>query len=123
MAGPEDWSEWVCRDIASRQRFLRGPAPIAEALSELMTRRGYARVQAASELSQLWSQAVGQLLAAASFPGPIRRGVLEVIVSNSATLQELTFIKRKIIKDIQRLAPDQKIRDLRFRIGTVPRNR
>ncbi len=123
MAEPDRWSQLVCQDIASRQKFFRGPIPIAEVLSELMARRGYARVQAASELQQVWAQTVGSLLAAASVPGNVRRGVLEVIVSNSATLQELTFIKRKIIKDLRRLAPDQKIRDLRFRVGTVPGDR
>jgi predicted nucleic acid-binding Zn ribbon protein len=109
----------VCRDIAGRQRYLGGPARIADALSQLMARRGYARIQAASELDAAWGDAVGEQLATQSRPGNLRRGVLEVTVGNSAVLQELTFVKRTILKELQRTVPEQKIRDLRFRVGPI----
>ena len=51
--------------------------------------------------------------------GNVRRGVLEVIVANSAALHELSFVKAKVIKTLAKLAPDQKIRDVRFRVGTL----
>jgi hypothetical protein len=111
-------TEAVCRDIAGRQRYLGGPQPLAEAVAQLMASRGYARVQSAAELDQVWNDAVGQTLAANSRPGNLRRGVLEVIVANSAVMQELEFIKRKILKELTTLTP-KKIRNLRFRVGPV----
>ena len=51
--------------------------------------------------------------------GNIRRGVVEVTVSNSTVLQELTFQKTELLKKITTALPDQKIRDLRFRVGSV----
>jgi hypothetical protein len=51
--------------------------------------------------------------------GKIRRGVLEVLVGNSAVLQELTFQKKHLLDKIVAALPDQKIRDVRFRIGVV----
>ena len=38
---------------------------------------------------------------------------------NSAVLQELTFQKKQLLEKIVVALPDQKIRDLRFRIGVV----
>ena len=112
-------TEVVCRDIAGRQRYLGGPQKLADALAQVMARRGYARVQASAELGDVWNSAAGEKLAACSRPGNLRRGVLEVTVANSAVMQELEFMKRKILKELSQLAPDQKIRNLRFRIGPV----
>jgi hypothetical protein len=113
------YTEAVCQDIASRQRYPRGPRSIADALSQLMAKRGYARVQAKKDLDQLWEQVAGEMLAQQSRVGNQRRGVLEIIVTNSAALQELTFAKRTLIRDLKRLAPEQKIRDLRFSVGAM----
>jgi predicted nucleic acid-binding Zn ribbon protein len=52
-------------------------------------------------------------------PGQVRRGVLEVTVSNSTIVQELTFQKERILAVLRAKRPDARIRDLRFRIGSV----
>jgi predicted nucleic acid-binding Zn ribbon protein len=119
MTKDQRLTEVVCRDIAGRQKYLGGPQKIGDVLSQLMSRRGYARVQASSQLGEVWARAAGEPLAAASRPGNLRRGVLEVIVGNSAVIQELNFMKRTILKQLTQLAPEQKVRDLRFRIGSV----
>ncbi|MCH5375138.1 MAG: DUF721 domain-containing protein, partial [Planctomycetes bacterium] len=72
-----------------------------------------------SELGSVWNDAVGAELGGQTRLGNLRRGVLEVTVGNSAVMQELTFMKREILKDLKRLVPEQKIRDLRFRVGPV----
>ena len=53
------------------------------------------------------------------FPGNVRRGVLEVLVSNSSVLQELSFLKPKAIKTLTRLVPEQQIKGVRFRVGPI----
>lgn len=118
---PEDprLTEAVCREIAGRQRYLGGPKKIADVLGQLMARRGYARVQASSALDQVWRLAAGEALALVSRPGNLRRGVLQVVVANSAALQELGFAKRTIIKELKQRVPDHEIRDIRFRIGPL----
>ena len=121
MPDPDRLTKAVCQDIAGRQRYVPGPQPIAEVVARLMARRGYARVQATGQLDEAWARAAGEALAAHSVPGNLRRGVLEVIVGNSAAMQELVFNKRNILKELKRLAPDQKVRDLRFRIGPIDR--
>ena len=52
-------------------------------LSELMARRGYARVQSAEAYEAAWREAAGPLVAKYSRVGGLRRGTLEVVVANS----------------------------------------
>ena len=52
-------------------------------------------------------------------PGKVSRGILEVFVTNSMLAQELGFAKKKLLARLQQLQPDEKIRDLRFRVGPL----
>jgi predicted nucleic acid-binding Zn ribbon protein len=90
-----------------------------DVLSQLLAKRGYAQVQTAAGCTAAWREAVGDKLAADTRPGNVRRGVLEVLVRNSVSAQELGFLKSKIVKSLMRLVPEQKIRDLRFRVGAM----
>ena len=109
----------VCEEIRGRQRFLGGPKHVADLLSTLLSRRGYAQVKSAADCVSAWEKAAGPELAKDSRAGDVRRGVLEVMVRNSVLMQELTFQKRQLIKRLGRLAPEHKIRDIRFRVGSI----
>lgn len=96
----------------------RGPQPIAEILSRLMARRGYAQEQMGLEWGAIWTTAAGSQ-ASHSRPGKFTRGVLEIMVRNSASLQELTFRKKQLLQAVQEQIPHVPVRDLRFRVGEV----
>jgi predicted nucleic acid-binding Zn ribbon protein len=102
----------------SRQPTGRGPQKIGDVVAGLLARRGYARVQSFSTCEAAWKEAAGKL-AEHSRPGNNKRGVLEVIVRNSAALQELTFQKKKLLKLLQEKLPEEKLTDLRFRVGSI----
>jgi hypothetical protein len=95
------------------------PKKIGSIMAELVARRGYARVFAASECSEAWAAAVGPQLVPFTRVGAIRRGVLEVLVANSTMLQEITFQKSAILKKLSELLPDENLRDVKFRVGPV----
>lgn len=95
------------------------PKPIADVLAELLARRGYARVQSAAVCADAWRAAAGEMLAPFTRAGAVRRGVLEVIVGNSALVQEMSFEKKRLIERLAELLPDEKIRDLKFRVGPL----
>ena len=99
--------------------MARTPKPIGNVLAQLMARRGLAGVQRASACQEAWRQASGELAARYSRVGAVRRGKLEVIVANSTLLQELTFQKPDLLAALARLLPDDKIKDLRFRVGVI----
>ena len=87
-------------------------------LAELIAKRGYARELSSESLLEVWGEAAGRL-ASHSRPGNLKRGVLEVIVKSSAALQELGFQKKRILKKLTQLAPEQKILDLKFYVGPI----
>jgi len=99
--------------------MARGPQAIGEVLSELMARRGYARVQSAEARETAWRGAAGPLAAEYTRVGPLRRGTLEIVVANSTLMQELGFRKDALLQAMNELLPDEGIKNLRFRAGTI----
>jgi predicted nucleic acid-binding Zn ribbon protein len=98
--------------------MARGPEPIGDILAQLMARRGFARVQSSAAAEKAWREAAGEL-AAFTRIGAVRRGKLEVTVANSTVVQELTFRKSALLGTLAKLLPDQRIQDVRFRVGNV----
>ena len=89
------------RDRELRRHYARKPKKIADVLAQLITTRGYGRFQSDTR------------------PGRIRRGTLDVTVTNSTVVQELTFQKQQILSQLKTAMPDANIRDIRFRIGSI----
>ena len=95
------------------------PARMADVISELFARRGYARVQAAETYLDAWEAAAGAALARYSRLLKVRRGVAEVLVAHSALAQEMTFEKERIVARLVELLPEETIRDIKCRVGPV----
>lgn len=93
------------------------PRKLNSVLADLITHRGYAQQQTNEELAQAWNQTVGQGLAESSRVGQLRRGILEILVSNSVVLQELQFGKPTFLADMNRLLPQHDLKELRFRVA------
>lgn len=91
---------------------------MAEVMPQLMAKRGYARILSHDDFNDVWLEVSGPL-GRFSRPGRMRRGVLEIIVSNSAVMQELNFGKRRLLKALQAKLPDQKLSGLKFTIQQV----
>lgn len=96
----------------------RGPQSIGTILADLMARRGFANLQNNESYHQAWKETAGRLGEFSQF-NSLRRGVFEVVVTHSVLMQELTFRKAEMIRDLQQRLPGQGIRDLRFRLGVV----
>jgi predicted nucleic acid-binding Zn ribbon protein len=107
------------RDREQRRHYARRPKKIADVLAQLITARGYGRIQADADFAAAWLAAAGDALARYTCPGRLRRGILEITVSNSTIVQELTFQKQHILAELREQIPDARIRDLRFRIGAI----
>lgn len=84
-----------------------------------MAQRGYGQQQQACVLEETWITVAGKLFAARSRAVHLRRGVLEVIVRDSSTLQELTFQKSCILRALTKEMSSERIGDLKFRIGHI----
>ena len=69
------------RDREQRRHYARKPKKIADVLAQLITARGYGRIQAAADFTAAWQQAAGETIAKYTRPGRLRRGTLEVTVA------------------------------------------
>ena len=103
--------------FSDERRNSKYPRKIGSIVNQLIARRGYAQVSANEQLQQLIGEAVGKDLAASVRVGNLKRGVLELYASDSVTMQELTFLKRKILRSINKAMPDGGVKNLRFRIS------
>ncbi len=97
-----------------------GPQPLKSIIPELLARRGYTASLATEDREQAWRDIVDPRFAARSIPGNLQRGVLEIVVGDSVTLQELTFMKEELRQALQARLPQQQIREIRFRVGSLP---
>jgi hypothetical protein len=95
------------------------PQAIKDVLAELIARRGYAHEQTSAAFDAAWRSAAGEFLSGHTRCGLLRRGVLEVAVSNSILMQEITFRKTALLKELSRLLPDAQIKDIKLRVGAV----
>ena len=105
--------------MSTRERRYSDPKHIGDVLSQLIARRGYARVQSAGALTEAWGTAAGERWTSCTRAMAVRRGVLEVLVGNSTLAQELGFQKKTLVKRLAELLPEEKIRDLKFRVGPL----
>ncbi len=97
----------------------KGPEPLGEILSRLFTARGWGRRQGRLHLEEAWTEAIGPKEATHTRVAGIRRGVLEVLVSNATLMQELAgFRKRKLLEALRGRLPEVTLHDLRFKAGT-----
>ncbi|MBC8353501.1 MAG: DUF721 domain-containing protein [Planctomycetes bacterium] len=115
----EDDFAQVLKEAQQRQRHPRAPKRIADVMSRLLARKGYAQLQQGLEWEAAWSEAAGEQLSKNSRVGKTNRGVLEITARNSAVLQELTFQKRKLLKKLQAATGENNPKDLRFRVGEI----
>ena len=99
--------------------MARGPKQIGSILSELMARRGYARVQSAAVYDSAWREAAGSLVAEYTRVGSLRGGTLEIVVANSTLTQELVFQRPALLQTLAKLLPDEGIKNIRFRVGVI----
>ncbi len=92
---------------------------MADILSELLARRGFARQMSAAAYDEAWREAAGELTAKYTRVAGLRRGALEIVVANSVLLQELSFRKDELLRALNGALHDEAIEDLRFRIGAI----
>ena len=96
----------------------KDPRKIAEVLTDLFAQRGYAQIKAVDDCQEAWAHIVGDLKSF-SHAGEVKQGVLQVIVSNSVIMQELTFRRQELVTELQRMLPQHRITSLCFRVGSV----
>jgi hypothetical protein len=109
---------WDLAQIHQRRSRLTAK-PIGSVVRRLIESSGYAETQSAAELQSHWEQTVGPMLASLTRTGGVTKGILLVIVANSATMQELHFRKKQVLASLRTLPIGGKVSDLKIRVGPI----
>ena len=102
--------------MAKRERKRRGVRRIGEVFPQLLARRGYADVQRSSALKEAWQEVAGRVFSKHSRAVRNSGGVVEIAVANSATLQELTFRKKNLLRQLATKLSGETVSDIKFRV-------
>jgi predicted nucleic acid-binding Zn ribbon protein len=94
---------------------ISGPTSLKHSLTRLIRSKGLANRSAAESLDAEWKRIVGPELAQRSTARGIRAGVVEVVVSNSAALEELRgFLHESVLEQMKASLPESSIRSIRY---------
>ena len=107
----------------ANMRFHRGIAAAAgsNVLSGIVSTitHMYDREQSAGRLATVWEEIAPPSFKNRSRAGGVRRGVLEVVVSHSALVQEMGFHKEEVLRRLGEAVPAEGIADIKCRVGDV----
>ena len=95
--------------------------PIRALLRRIFARHGLAAEFAEQEALFLWEEAVGERIARLTAPLRVREGVVFVEVQNHVLAQELNLLKGEYVRKLNQLLGEERVREIRFRVGGVLR--
>jgi predicted nucleic acid-binding Zn ribbon protein len=90
------------------------PTPLAQVLEKMLERKGLGKKLAQYALFEEWEKIVGASLAEKTQPLKIQGNQLVIGVEHSTWIQELQFLKPKLLQKIRQEFPETTISDLRF---------
>lgn len=102
------------------QRYGRSgvqPKPLRSVLNRLLAKRGYNQTLGDASLQEVWQQTVPEAWRAGTRIKKYNRGVLEIVVDNPITLQQMEFSKHQLVKQLQQTAPEKRIKQIRLSLG------
>jgi len=95
--------------------MLSSPSSLRNAMMNLIRRKGLVNRSAAEHLDTEWKRIVGEELGRRSVARRIRGGVLEVVVTNSAALEELrSYVNEAALEQLKVALPESGIRSIRY---------
>lgn len=90
------------------------PTPLAQVLEKMLEKKGLGGKLAQYALFEEWEKIVGASLAEKTQPLKMQGNQLVIGVEHPAWIQELQFMKPKILEKIRKMFPETTISDLRF---------
>ncbi|MCS7168256.1 MAG: DciA family protein [Gemmatales bacterium] len=100
------------------QELSGGPVPLAEAVAEVLWRRGLRHGRRRQHLEAAWRRAVPAEWADRLRLGSWRHGVLEVYTQDAALLHRLVhFDGPVLLRELQRELGTGQVTHIRFRLG------
>lgn len=94
---------------------LSPPSTLKNALMRFIRSTGVVNRSAAESLDAEWKRIVGPELGRRSTARKVRDGIVEVVVTNSATLEELRgYMHETVLEQMKTSLPQSNIRSIRY---------
>ena len=100
-----------------KRKKLKEPKQMAEALSESLNTLGHRDYNAWVRLYNAWEQIVGKEIAGRTHPRKLHRGLLILQTTSAVWKNELTFLKERLIRQINTYLDENIIRDIKVAHG------
>lgn len=105
--------------VRDRQRYYPRAKKAQHIINQLLARSAYGQQKSSGDLDEAWKDAIGTRWQALTRVGKLNRGILEIYVTNSTLGQHLNFEKKRVLKILQDRLPQNKIKDIRFKVGPI----
>jgi len=96
---------------------MRRPSAVSDLLAAVFRGKPAEMRLKESGIWQIWDVAVGKQIASRARPASVRDGVLVVDVASSSWMQQLNFLKKGIIENLNARLGENLIHDIRLRAG------
>ena len=93
---------------------------ISPVLKGLVQSFGWEKGMASALLEARWSEIVGDAIASHTHPEEIRFDTLTILVDSAVWMHELSFLKKVLIDNVNRLLGKGTIRTVHLKIGLLP---
>ncbi|MDR1484116.1 MAG: DUF721 domain-containing protein [Planctomycetaceae bacterium] len=91
-----------------------GVVHIADMIPQLISRFGIQRRRNFEQIIQAWKTTVGEPFDSVTSAVELKRGILTIAVKHNAFVQELSFRQEELIKSMQTIITDEKIKKIKW---------
>ncbi len=96
---------------------MRRPAPVAELLAAAFEGKPAAKRLREGRIWLVWEKAVGAQIAGQARPAAFRDGVLTVYVASAPWMQQLTYLKKELITQLNGALGEELVHDIFLKAG------
>jgi hypothetical protein len=119
-AAPDPDDEWtIADDNGSGLTRTTAPAPLGDALQQLLARRGWSERLSGSTASQRWDEVVGADLAARCEPVRIAGGTLVIRAESQVWATQLRYLVPQLVANTNAVLGGHQVREVRLVVGPL----
>jgi predicted nucleic acid-binding Zn ribbon protein len=105
--------------MSRERKNSKGFVHVGSVLEGLLKTPAVASNTRLSRIWDVWSDAVGDHIAANATPAAVKGSLLIVHAESPAWIQQLHFLKQEMISKINQSLGEDLVKDIKFKIGTL----
>lgn len=105
--------------MTNKRPKMKRPAPLAELLAVVFAGQPVANRLEEAKIWQVWEEAVGRQIAERARPASLRDGVLTLTVASAPWMQQLNFLKKELIVQLNQAIGSELVRDIYLKAGSL----